>query len=185
MHAQNLLVGDHKRADIQRCPRRGRNPILVDGDKLPESFHQKLLVELGHNQAFAGGVQAFKVLTGAEKLNFSFGGTIRLHALKYFLRIVKTRRRRVHRDRPIRHNARIMPALARSIVHQEHVVSKDMAKAEVVLIGLGLGMIGQRDLDLHHIEHSFIDCVHCIIKFFSIIARIYCIVKNFTTISAS
>lgn len=125
-------------------------PVLLDGDEPLEALHQQLLIHFRDDEALAGGVQALEVLAGTEELDFAVGGAVGLHALKDLLRVVQAGAGRVHRDGAVGDDARVVPALSVVVVHQEHVVGKDMAEAEVVLVGLLLRMIGQRDLDLHH-----------------------------------
>ena len=50
-------------------------------------------------------------------------------------------------------NAGVMPALVRVVVHYEHVVGKDLTKAQLALVG-GLGLRGGRlcDFDIQHVK---------------------------------
>ena len=70
---------------------------------------------------------------------------------KDLLRVVEHHGSRVQRERAVRDDAGVVPALALGIIHHEHMVGKLLAKAELRLIGgFCFGAGGALDLDLQH-----------------------------------
>ena len=70
-----------------------------------------------------------------EELQAAILAAIALHALKNLLRIVEHGTGRIHLKRTIRHNTGIKPAATHLIIHDEHLVGKDLAKAQLGLVG--------------------------------------------------
>ncbi|MPM62156.1 hypothetical protein SDC9_109022 [bioreactor metagenome] len=58
----------------------------------------------------------------------------------------------------VRHDARIMPALVRVIVHQKHVVRKGFAEHKPRRIGLGLEGAAPGDGDFLHDDRCLLNC---------------------------
>ena len=149
--AQAHVIGKAEGADVQRCAVRVGHPVPVHIHQGLHRLGKVLDGDLGDAQAVGGILKAGGVAIGTEQLDSTVGGAVCLHALKNFLRIVEHHSGGVQRQRRIGHNARVMPALAGGVIHQEHMVGEDLAKAELALIGgLGLGGSGAGELDIQH-----------------------------------
>ena len=76
-----------------------------------------------------------------------------IQTLKQLLCIMEHHAGGVHLEGGIGNNAGIMPALIRSIVHQEHVVGRNLTEAQLALIGREcLGGSCFDNLDIQHIK---------------------------------
>ena len=82
-------------------------------------------------------------------------GAVGLHALKDLLGIVEHHAGRVQNKGGVGDDARIVPALAAGIFHQEHMIGENLTEAQLGLVG-GLGLEGRgfRDLDIQHFKNS-------------------------------
>ena len=89
-----------------------------------DRLHEVLRRDGGHAETVRGIVETVRVAVGAEQLDLAVRGAVGLHALKNFLCVVEHGGSRVHLPRAIGDDAGVMPALARGIVHQEHVVAE-------------------------------------------------------------
>jgi len=95
-------------------------------------------------------VQPTRVVRQAEQPHAAVLATERLQPVEDRLAIVQHAGGRIQGERPVRHNARIMPALTLMEVHQEHVVGEDAAEGERLIRrmllragSLGDGNLGQ------------------------------------------
>ena len=142
-YAEERISRENERTDIKGSAFDMRNPVLIDLNELVKSLESVLLVDLRDNETLSGDVHSLEVLLGAEELNVAGRGSVSLHALKDLLTIVENHRGRHKLDRTIRHNACVMPALTSVVVHNEHMVGKDMTEAELGFVsGLGLRVFG-------------------------------------------
>ena len=131
-HAQELVGGDHERADVQRRARLGGDPVLVHRHDGLDGLHEVLLGDLGDAQAVVGGVGSLGVHVRPEQEGLAVVAAIRLQALEHLLPVVEHHRRRGQRNILIRHDPGVMPALAFGVVHHKHVIGKDVPKAQLL-----------------------------------------------------
>ena len=105
-------------------------------------------IELWQTQTLAGAVQAGDILPRTEKLHAAVGTAVGLQPLKDLGAVVQDAGGGGERDGTVGHDARVVPALAGVVVHEEHMVGKDGAEAE--LIGrrqrAGMGIFGNSDI---------------------------------------
>ena len=95
----------------------------------------------GDAHAVAGVDAALGVAVGPEQLDGVVGGAVGLQTLKQLLGVVEHHAGRVQGEGLIGDDAGIVPALTLGVVHQEHVVGEDLAKAQLGLVrGLGFGI---------------------------------------------
>ena len=129
------------------------DPILLHFHQGLDGLDEVLHGQRGNAQPLGGVLIPLGVAVRAEQLDLAVGGTIGLHALKDLLCIVQHHAGRVHLERRIGDNAGVVPALTGVIVHYEHVVGKDLTKAQLALVG-GLGLRGGRlcDFDIQHVK---------------------------------
>ena len=130
VNAQHHIRRDHRRADIQRSARRARHPIRIDLQQRGQTRQRLLHVDLRHAHALGRAIHALKVVARTEEIQTAVLAAIALHAFKDFLRIVEHGAGRIHHKRAIGHHTGIMPAASLFIIHDEHMIGKDLAKAE-------------------------------------------------------
>lgn len=96
-------------------------------------------------------LQTLGIAVRPEELNGVVHGAIGLHALEDLLCVVEHHAGRIHLEGLIGDDAGIVPALALGVVHQEHMIGEDLAKAQLALVGgFGLGGCGSGDLNIQH-----------------------------------
>ena len=140
-HAEGYLVRDHEGTDIQGGARLAGHPVLVRMDDGLDGGEEQVVVHLGHTHALAGVGHALGVHVRPEDLDAAVRPLVGLHALKEHLGIVEHCGSRVQGDGAIGDHLAIVPALAFVVAHFKHVVGKVVGKAQLILGGLGLGML--------------------------------------------
>ena len=88
---------------------------------------------------------------GTEELDVTVGRLVCLESLEHLLRVVEHHSGRVEREILIGDDSRVVPALAFGVVHNEHMVGKVVAEAELVLIGLLLRRSGFFNFNINHV----------------------------------
>ena len=142
LHGETHLVGDHVGADVQGGAGLGGDPVGVLLHDGLDGVHKQVLIQMGEAHALTGAVDAGGVHVGTEEVDLPVGGQIGLHALKHHLGVVEDGAGGIQAEGGIGDDASVVPALALVIVHEEHVVGEVLAKAQVGLVGLLLGMGG-------------------------------------------
>ena len=151
VHAQHHVGGDHRRTDVKRSPRRGGNPVRIGLDEGQQTRHGLLHVDLRHAHTGGGAIHAGKVVTRTEQLQTAILAAVALHALENLLRVMEDRAGRVHHERTIGYHTGVMPATAKLIVHNEHVIGKNLAKPELgFILRLFLRVGRERHRDFVH-----------------------------------
>lgn len=134
MHAQAHIRGDDGRPHIQRGAFCMRRPALFDGQQRPEPFQAGLLVQLRNAHARSRTVHAAEIVHGPEQPQRAACIPIALEALKDCLAVMEHHARRIHGKRSIRHDAHVVPAMLRVIIHDQHMVGKDFSKPQFGLV---------------------------------------------------
>ena len=153
VNAQAHIGSDAERTDVQGRAVGVGHPVAVHIDQRLDRLHKVLRRDGGHAETVRGIVKTVRVAVGAEQLDLAVRGAVGLHALKNFLCVVEHSGSRVHLPRAIGDDAGVMPALARGIVHQEHVVAELLAEAELRLVlrlFLRMGRFGD-----FNVQHNF------------------------------
>ena len=153
--AKAHVGGEDEGADIQGGAVGMGHPVLFQLHQGLHGLDEVLHGDLGDAHAVGGILHPLGVALRAEELNDVVHGAVSLHALEKLLSVVEDHSGRVHGDGRVGHDAGVVPAPAVGIVHQEHMVRKDLAEAQLALVGgLGLGGGVFRDFDIQHCEHS-------------------------------
>ena len=131
------------------------HPVLLHLHNGLHGLDEVLLGELGNAEPLVGVVHAAGVALGAEELNPVLRGAVGLHALEALLGIVEHHGGGVQGQGAVGNDPGIVPALALVIVHDEHMVGKNFAEAQLALVGgFGFGGGGFGDLDIQHCVHT-------------------------------
>ncbi len=147
---------ENKRTNVQGRALRVRNPILFHLNELFQRTENKFLVDLRNYHSFRGNVHSLEVLVGAEHLNSAVRRAVCLQALEYLLTVVQAHSGGGQRDLAVGYYTRVMPALSRVVVHNEHMIGKNVTEAELGLVGgLCLRRCCLLDLDFHFKLPSF------------------------------
>ena len=155
MHAQAHIGSDAERADVQGSTVRTRHPVAVNIDQGLNGLDKILRRDGGHAQTVSRIVETVSVAVGAEQLDLALGGAVGLHALENFLGVVEHGGSRVHFPRAVGDDTGIVPALTGGIVHHEHMVAEDLAKAQLRLVLRFLfRMFGFNNFNIQHDLHS-------------------------------
>ena len=142
LHGEAHLVGDDVGADVESGAGGGGNPVLVGVDGGLYRLDEQLFVHEGDAHTLVGAVETLGVHVGTEEVDLAVGGAVGLHALKHHLGVVEDAAGGVQADGAVGNDLAVVPALALVVVHDEHVVGEVLAKAQIALIRLGLGMGG-------------------------------------------
>ena len=134
MDADMRIHADDERADVKRCAVLMRNPILIHRNKLFDRVLSEFLVDQRDAETIVGNVQTCHILVGTEQQDPVVRRAVCFHALEYRLPIMQAHRSRIEFQRRIRDNSRIMPALSFVIIHNEHMICEDLAKAQLAFI---------------------------------------------------
>ena len=86
-------------------------------------------------QPVVGQVQPGHVLIGAEQNHLAVGGAVGLHALENLLAVMQAHSSRIQGQGSVGDDARVMPALALVVIHQKHVIGKNVAEAQLGGVG--------------------------------------------------
>ena len=165
-HAQELVGGDDERADVQAGAGLGGDPVLVDGHDFLDGLHKVLLGNPGDAQAVIGVVGPLGVHVRAEQVGFAVRAAIGLQALEHGLAVVEHHGGGVQLDLLIGHDAGVMPALALGVIHDEHVVGEDVAKAQLRAGGrLRLRGSGSFNADIQHVDRSNLQVLRGLFSF--------------------
>ena len=111
-----------------------RDPGFLDFNQLFKAFQGGFFVQGRHAHAFCAAAHAGKVVPGAEELQAAVGAAVALGSFEDGLAVMQDHRSGIHREIAVGNDARVVPADALFIVHQEHMVGKDPAEAEGGLI---------------------------------------------------
>ena len=151
MHAQAHIGGEHEGAQIQRSTIGMRHPVFIYFYQSLAGLHKIFYRDLGHAQTVAGILHTSAVALGAEQLDLVVGRAVCLQALKNLLCVVEHNAGRIQVEIAVRNDTGVMPALIGCIIHQEHMIGKLFAEAQLALIGrLCLGGSGFSDFDIQH-----------------------------------
>ena len=135
MHAvqrQGRVGGVQERADVQgRTGVRG-DPTGVDLDQFLDCLQAVFLVDARKTEPVARAVQACDVLPGSEQLHLAVRAAVCLESFKDLGAVVQNACRRRDGNGTEGDDARVVPAVAVGVVHEEHVVGEDCAEAQLV-----------------------------------------------------
>lgn len=147
LHPERLLGANHKWTQVQRrFPASFGDPVLINRHQLLQRLDEQILRQLRHCQAMRGMGKTRRILLGAERRDRAVVVAVCLQAFEDRLPVVEDVSRRVQRDRPVRADLRVMPAVGLVPVDGDHVVSKLLPEGWV--------------------------CEHCIALFVSCLVRI-------------
>ena len=148
---QRGVGGVQERADIQAGAGVAGHPILIHTNHLLDGLQRVIGVHLRQPQTLAGAVQPGDILPGAEQLHLTVGATVGLQALEYLGAVVENAGGGGESDGAVGDDAGVVPAVLLGVVHDEHVVGKHSAEAQLVGGGQGAGMGILRNGDIHKI----------------------------------
>ncbi len=118
------------------------HPVTLHIHQSLNSLHEILFRDLGDAQTVGRILETLCVAVRAEQLHGVIRGAVSLHALKNLLCIVEHHRGRVQLEGSVGDDAGIVPALALGVIHDEHVVGKFLAEAQLRLVlGFSLGEV--------------------------------------------
>ncbi len=137
-HAEEGLVGDDRGPHVERGPDRRRHPVLLHSDQGHQRLQRELGIERRDAETARGLDQPRDVLLRPEEPDLAVARAERLEPVEDRLGVVEHRRRRVHRERPVRLDPRIVPALLFLEVHHEHVIGEDGSERELAVLRLRL-----------------------------------------------
>ena len=143
-NAQELIGGDDEGTDVQGGAGLGGDPVAIHIDNSGNSLHEVLNGQLRNDQTLVGGVGALCVHVGTEQVNLTvLGVAVCLQTLEHLLTIVVDHGGGRQGNVVEGLDPGIVPALALGVVHNEHVIRKDLAEAQLgALGGLFLGFGG-------------------------------------------
>ena len=150
VNAQGLVVTEHQRTEVERGTGGGGSPILLHVHEGGQHLHTQLLGDLGQAQTLGGAVQTADVLNGTEELNLAVGATVGLQTLEDLGAIVQNRSGGMDRQVAEGDDAGIVPTTLGLVLHEEHVVGKDLTESQGGGIGLDLGGGGLGDGNIHN-----------------------------------
>ena len=151
VNAQSHIGGKDEGTDVQRSAVGVRNPILFHLYQLVDRLDIILHGDLRNAETIRRVLHPGRIAFGTEQLDGIIGRTVSLHAFKNFLSIMEHHASGIQFKRGIRYDSRIVPALPRFIVHQEHMIRKNFAEAELGLIRrFRLRCFCQFDFDVQH-----------------------------------
>ena len=151
MHAQAHVGGEHIGADVQAGAVGMGHPVLFHPNQLFHSLHEVFGRDGRNAHAVAAVNKAVGVAVGAEQLDLALGGAVGLHALEQLLGIVEDHGGGVEAEGAVGHDAGVMPALALRVIHHKHVIGKNLAEAQLGLVGgLRLRTGGFFNTDVQH-----------------------------------
>ena len=142
LHGEAHLVGDDVGTDVEGGAGGGGDPVLIGVDGGLYRLDEQLLIHEGNAHTLVGAVETLGVHVGTEEVDLAVGGAVGLHALEHHLGVVENAAGGIQADGAVGDDLAVVPALALVVVHDEHVVGEVLAKAQVALIRLGLGMGG-------------------------------------------
>ena len=149
--AQTDVSGEDEGTDVQRGTVDVGDPVLVHFHQSLDGLDEILDGNLGDAQTVGGILHPLGVAVRTEQLDGVVRGAIGLHALENLLGVVEHHRGGVQGEGGIGDDAGVVPALALGIVHHEHMVGEDFAKAQLVFVGgFRLGGSGLGNLDIQH-----------------------------------
>ena len=139
IHPQEGLRGNDKGADVQGGAGGRGNPVLVHGDNGLHRLDVVLLRNPGDAEAVVGVVGPLGIHVRAEKVVGPIIPLVGLQALEYLLRVVQDVGAGHEFNGTVGDDARVVPALALVVIHEEHMVGENLAEAELVGRGLFFG----------------------------------------------
>ena len=150
MDPQGGVGSDDEGADIEGGALGGGYPALLHAHQGLDPLQGQILGKLGDAQPLAGLVQPLYVVHGTEQPHAALRVPVGLHALKDLLGIVEDHAGGLQGQSGIGLDPGAVPAFARVVVHQKHVVGKHLAKHQLGRVGQGLEGGCLVDLDLFH-----------------------------------
>ena len=157
MNAQGLVVTEHQRTEVERGTGGGGSPILLHVHEGGQHLHTQLLGKLGQAQTLGGAVQTADVLNGAEELHLTVGAAVGLQTLEDLGAVVQDCRGGMDGQVAEGDDAGIVPTLLRLVLHEEHMVGKDLTEAQSGGIGLDLGGGRLGDGNIHNSSSLSLD----------------------------
>ena len=107
--AEKRLVGEHERAQVEAAVA-ARDPLDVDLDQLLDRAQERRLGQHGHRQPLGRGLEAARVLLGAEQGDAAVLEAVGLEALEDLLGVVQHGAGRIEDERLARPELRVAPA---------------------------------------------------------------------------
>ena len=150
VHAQHRVRRYDEGAQVQRGAELVRDPVRVHLDDLLQALKIDVLGDVRDAHTRRGVVHARNVLRRAEQLDDAVGRAVGLQALEYLLRVVQDVGAGHELNGAVGDYARVVPALALVVIHEEHVVRENLAEAELVGRGLFLGGGGSGYFNFFH-----------------------------------
>ena len=114
-----------------------------------QNIQRLLLVQLRQAHSLSRAVHAANVLHRAEQLYAAIGTAVCLQPLKDLGTVVQNGRGGVQVNTTKGYDAGILPALTKLVLHDEHMIGKDLAKAQLILRRHGPLLGCFCNLDLH------------------------------------
>ena len=152
---QSRVGGKQEGTDIQRCAGGRGHPVLIHFHQLFNGCHRHIRRHLGQADPLGGNIQTLHIGIVAEQLHLSILAAVGLQTLKNLAGIMQHAGGRRQRQGAIGHDPGIMPAVLGVIFHNEHMVRKHRAKAQLGRFGhgAGIGILGNGEF---HKDTSFL-----------------------------
>ncbi len=148
-NAESIFRSDHCRADIECGAPLRRHPVVVHTEKSIESFEKNLRLEGRLAEALGGLVEALDMIESSEDMHRAIGPPESFQAFENCLAVVQRKVGRIKRERLIGLDAGTVPSTLPGMFHQEHVIGKMFAEAELRNRGKWLAIVRADDAYLH------------------------------------
>ena len=148
MHAEERVGGNNERTDIKRGSRLCGYPIGIDFYEFFNSLKRVVRVDVRDAHTRVGIVHPFNILFRAEQQYSPVGGFICFHPLEHFLTVVENHTCRRKRNVAVGNDPCVVPAVFNVVIHNEHMVGKDLAETESAL-GFLLRTVCKSAGDIH------------------------------------
>ena len=126
-----------------------RDPVLVQFHQLLERREKECRVNRRDTQPGGRAIEAGDIPVWPKEQNGIVRRTIGLEAFKDGLGIVEPDGGRFQRKRAIRYDTWVGPAGICNTIHEKHMVGKDLAKTECVVLRFGFGLTAVSDGNVH------------------------------------
>ena len=107
-----------------------RHPALVYLDQLADGSFDHQRIDLRNAEIAGRAVEPGRVVRGAEYPDAAVGATERLQPVEDRLAVMQHTGRGIQGEWRVGDDARVVPAFARVVVHQEHMVREHLAEAQ-------------------------------------------------------